>query len=342
MKSSDHKFHLALLSALLLSLSTGCHDEPEYTNTVNGNFDALWTLIDERYCYLDEKNIDWNAIGEKYRKEFKKEMTYDEFFNLCSRMLNELKDGHVNLSSQFDTSYYREWWSAYPQDFDLRVLQQYYLYFDYKQVGSLMYKKLDKDVGYIYYGSFASYVGDSLMDNILIWFKDCKVLIIDVRDNGGGQLTNIKPFVTRFIDSDFTAGYIRHKTGPGHSDFSDPYPIVYKPSKSVHWDKPVLVLCNRSTFSAANDFVCVMKQLPQTTVIGARSGGGGGMPFSAELPIGWSVRFSTSPVYDAEMNSIESGIDPTPGYEQHCSPPEFSMGHDAILDRALLESKKVI
>ena len=46
-------------------------------------------------------------------------------------MLDELKDGHVNLSSSFNTSYYRRWWSDYPQDFNFRTLQQYYLGFDY-------------------------------------------------------------------------------------------------------------------------------------------------------------------------------------------------------------------
>ena len=34
------------------------------------------------------------------------------------------------------------------------------------------------------------------------------------------------------------------------------------------------------------------------------------MPFSSELPNGWSVRFSACPMYDADMQQIEFGIEP--------------------------------
>ena len=40
------------------------------------------------------------------------------------------------------------------------------------------------------------------------------------------------------------------------------------------------------------------------------TGGGSGLPFSSELPNGWSVRFSACPMYDAGMNQIEFGIKP--------------------------------
>ena len=83
-------------------------------------------------------------------------------------------------------------------------------------------------------------------------------------------------------------------------DFSEPYPFYFDPAPSnrIMWGKPVVVLCNRSTFSAANNFVSVMKCLPGVTVAGSTTGGGSGMPFSSELTNGWGVRFSASPVRD--------------------------------------------
>ena len=98
---------------------------------------------------------------------------------------------------------------------------------------------------------------------------------------------------------------------------------------------PVAVLTNRSCYSAANDFVAVMKTLPQVEIIGARTGGGGGLPFSSELPNGWSIRFSASPITDPEGNDTEWGIDPSEGCEVHCDPVELAEGRDAILDFAL-------
>lgn len=327
------------LTILLLWMFFFCacssYDEPE--NTGNDIFMTLWRIIDERYCFFDEKEVDWAEVGAKYARKLKPRMTQQEFFDICADMLAELRDGHVNLISPFDTAYYRRWWTDYSQDFDLRTLQQYYLEFDYHTVNGIIYKVLPGGVGYMYYPSFSYDVGEGNLDYILSAFRDCKGLIIDVRDNGGGDLTNIRPFVGRLIERKITGGYIRHKTGPGHSDFSEPYPIEYEPAQAgrVKWNKPVAVLTNRSCFSAANDFVSVMKQLPSVTVIGARTGGGGGIPFTSELPNGWRVRFSASPVTDAMGRSIEQGIEPAEGCRLHSPADELAQGRDAILDFAL-------
>ena len=53
-----------------------------------------------------------------------------------------------------------------------------------------------------------------------------------------------------------------------------------------------------------------MRCCPNTIIVGDRTGGGAGLPFSSELPNGWIVRFSACPMYDAQGNSTEFGIDP--------------------------------
>ena len=88
--------------------------------------------------------------------------------------------------------------------------------------------------------------------------------------------------------------YIRHKTGKGHNDFSEPYPIELEPSNSIRWQKKTVVLTNRRSYSATNDFVNQMSCLPNVTIMGDKTGGGSGMPFTSELPNGWTVRFSAS------------------------------------------------
>ena len=83
--------------------------------------------------------------------------------------------------------------------------------------GGMKYKKLSKDVGYIYYGSFSNAVGETNLDYILMYFKDCKAIILDVRDNGGGSLTYSDRIAARFLDNKITTGYILHKTGTGQT-----------------------------------------------------------------------------------------------------------------------------
>lgn len=333
------KFFIALYSLLAVALSSpmaSCTDDTDFNNSAYSNFDALAYIIDTHYCFFEEKDLDWQEITFRYREKIKPGMTYDEYFRLCSDMLDELKDGHVNLTSSFNTSYYRKWWSDYPQDFNIRTIEENYLDFDWDTTSGIMYKKLGS-AGYMYYPSFSNTISDSGLDNILYSFSDCDALIIDIRNNGGGLLTNVTTLVSRFINDKICGGYIRHKTGPGHSDFSEPFPIEYSPAPSprIHWEKPVYILTNRSSFSAANNFVAVMKALPQVIIVGARTGGGGGLPFTSELPIGWSVRFSASPVTDADGLTIEWGIDPTEGFECHSPEAQLAEGKDAILDLTL-------
>lgn len=316
---------------------TSCHEVEEWDQNYEGNFDALWTVVDEHYCFFDEKNVDWNEVYSRYHARIHKNMRGLDFFNLCAQMLDELKDGHVNLSSSFKTSYYRKWWSDFPQNFDARLVEQYYLNFDYSTVGGIDYAVLRDNVGYMRYSSFAYPVGQAALDAILSQFILCKGIIIDIRDNGGGDMTNVETIVARFIDQRILAGSISHKTGPGHNDFSEPFPFYFDPAEKgrVKWIKPVVVLTNRSTFSAANNFVSVMQYLPNVKIVGARTGGGSGMPFSSEIPCGWGVRMSACPVYDAMGIATEDGVSPSPGCEVDLDPVKALSGVDTMLDRAI-------
>lgn len=329
---------LSALSLLAITiLSASCHPIEEYADDPQGNFEALWTIIDEHYCFLDEKGIDWDAVHDTYARRIGPEMTREELFIVCADMLDELKDGHVNLSAPFNTSYYRKWWSDYPQNFSERLIEESYFNFNYRQTGGMKFGILSENIGYIYYPSFSNPVGEGNLDNVLYFLKNTQGLIIDVRDNGGGNLTNVETLVSRFITRPTVVGYISHKTGPGHNDFSEPFEIEYKPAAEgrIRWGKPVIVLANRSTFSAANNFVSVMKLLPVVRVVGATTGGGSGMPYSSELPCGWSVRFSACSMLDAERRSTEYGVEPTEGCAVDMNPLEALSGKDSILEFAI-------
>ena len=110
-------------------------------------------------------------------------------FDLCASMLDSLRDGHVNLYSAFDRSYNTAWYDTLPVNFN-SSLQALYLK-NYRTAGSLYYCTIDNDsVGYIYYTSFSNSFGASNLAWVFKAFKDCKGLIIDLRNNGGGEITN--------------------------------------------------------------------------------------------------------------------------------------------------------
>ena len=105
-----------ILTAVAL---TSCHDQPEWKDDPYGNFDALWTIMDEHYSFFEEKGVDWNEVGRRYRAKLTKDMTSQELFELCGDMLKELRDGHTNLIASHDVSRY--WiWEQYPVNYDER------------------------------------------------------------------------------------------------------------------------------------------------------------------------------------------------------------------------------
>lgn len=294
---------------LMLPLLTGCVDEPQYSDSPQGNFEALWKIIDERYCFFEYKNIDWNRVKAEYQKRISPQMSNDALFQVLGDMLAELKDGHVNLYSTYNQARYWNWYLDYPRNYNEAVVEDY-LGRDYFIAGGMKYKIFEDNIGYISYQDFSYPVGNGNLDEILSYLALCNGLIIDVRNNGGGNVTNSSRIAARFTNEKRLVGYIMHKTGKGHNDFSKPSPVYIEPSKSIRWQKKVVVLTNRHSYSATNDFVNSMRYCPGVTLMGDRTGGGSGLPMSSELPNGWGVRFSASPYLNAEMEQIEFGIEP--------------------------------
>ena len=331
------KHHLSSLIIALLSAFTltACVDDSEYAASPEGNFDALWRIIDEHYCYFTYKQqqygLDWNEIYSKYRVRVSPDLTPDNLFEILSDMLGELRDGHVNLTSSSDVARYWSWHEDFPANYS-DTLQRRYLGTDYKIAAGLKYRVLDDNIGYIYYGSFNTGIGEGNLDEVLMDLILCRGLIIDIRDNGGGYLNYAERFASRFFTERTLVGYIQHKTGKGHNDFSPKEEQWIEPSANLRWHKPVCILTNRSVYSAANEFVKYMSVLPNVTLVGDRTGGGGGMPMSSQLPNGWIVRYSAVPSYDSHGNDIEFGIDPD--VPAAIADSDFLRGRDTIIETA--------
>ena len=304
---------LFAITFLCLAL-LGCQkSDYEYDETPQSNLDALWELIDQRYCFLTYKEkelgINWQQMHAKYSAKLNPQMSRVQLFEVLCQMLSELKDGHVNISTSLDLGRNWSWKEDYPENLNTELRQQY-LGTDYHIGSGLKYTILPDNIAYVVYESFSYGIGEGNLSDMLSFLSLCNGMILDIRGNGGGELTNVEKLSKRFTNEKVLVGYMCHKTGTGHDDFSTPQPEYIEPSKSIRWQKPVVLLVNRSCYSAANIFVRNMKELPLVTIMGDQTGGGSGLPFSSELPIGWSVRFSASPSFDARMQQIEFGIEP--------------------------------
>ena len=62
-----------------LSLCVACVDEDDFSDTPQGNFEALWRIIDEHYCFFDYKQkeygLDWQEVYRRYKPQFDASMS---------------------------------------------------------------------------------------------------------------------------------------------------------------------------------------------------------------------------------------------------------------------------
>ena len=325
-------------------LLTGCVEEEEFDNTPAGNMEALWKIMDEHYCFFDlkekELGVNWDDVHARYASQVSDDMSRTQLFEFLGNMTGELRDGHVNLSSAFDFARNWSWKEDYPANFSDSLYRRY-MGTDYRIANSMEYRILDDNTGYLYCPTFENEFGAGNLDEILLYLAPCNGLIIDLRNNGGGMLTSAQTLAARFTNETVTVGYMQHKTGTGHNDFSSKEKQEIDPGKGIRWQKNVCVLTNRSVYSAANEFVKYMKAIAKNekskggkniTVIGDTTGGGAGMPFSSELPNGWGIRFSACPMSDVDGNSTEFGIDPD--IKVDMTDDDMTRGIDSIIERA--------
>lgn len=334
MKQPMFKRTLTYITATLL-LFTGCIGEEEYSDSRNGNFEALWSIIDERYCFFpqaeEEFGLNWNAVYDEYKPKADACESEAELFDVLGDMLKELRDGHVNLVSAYGTSYYWDWKLSYPANFSDSI-QRNYLGNDFRLTNGIKYKELPDSIGYIYVGSFESNFGTDNLTIMLNNLKNCKGIVLDIRNNGGGMITAAEKLASVFTEERIHFGYIQHKTGKGHNDLSSPEKLYLEKTKSSKWLRPVVLLTNRGVYSAANHFTMIMRELPNVYVIGDRTGGGSGMPLSRTLPNGWTVRFSACPMLDINGNHTEFGIEPDRRVD--LTEQDWNNGRDTMIENA--------
>ena len=89
MKTAIHI--IPILAVLIL---TACHSKEEMTFSMDPveNVEALWQIIDTKYCYVESKGVNWNSVHDTYIRKAEALPKNDQIalFDLCAEMLNLL------------------------------------------------------------------------------------------------------------------------------------------------------------------------------------------------------------------------------------------------------------
>ena len=324
---------LVFLSLTFVSCDQLIFGDDLESSSAQENFDYLWTECLERYTFFDLKGIDWEAVRVEFQAQITEGMDEVELFDVLSRMLNELQDGHVNLVSNFNISFFP--FEQLGQDnFDFRIIEDNYLPPNYFISGPFIHDFIaDGEVGYIRYASFTGTVAERNIGFVLDRYQDTQGLILDLRENGGGAVSDVYTILRRFVTEETIVARSRIKSGPGKNEFTPLEDAIVTPTSGVRYDGKVIVLVDRSTYSAGSFFALATKEVPNLILMGDITGGGLGAPNGGELPNGWEYRFSITQTLDLDGNNFENGV--PPDIEAFIDFDDRTK--DEVIERALLE-----
>lgn len=312
---------------------TGCEKffmDADPGNKPIDNFEILWNTIDTKYALFPYKQVDWDSIYGIYRAKIYPQMGNTALFNDLGQMLLELKDGHTDISSPFGRTSYG-YANGAPVNYFEDVIAYTYLSGATRLENGMAYKMIGS-AGYISVPSFSTEINDDQIREILDVFSSAKGIILDVRHNKGGSDRYAKVLANHFFDTRRKVEIRYYKTGPGHDDLGS-VDIYFEPDQSLHYSSPLVVLTNRTCFSACNSFVSWMSILPQVLVVGDTTGGGGGTPYYSELPNGWVYRYSSNVSFSPDGLNMEEGI--PPDVVVYLRQADYNRNRDTMIEFAL-------
>lgn len=311
----------------------------EKTNRPTENFQLLWQDFDEHYGAFGPKGIDWKAGYDNCRPLVNDNMSNTQFFAVCKRLLDTLNDNHVYLRPTKETGL--PWYAGgilgrtkvedYNKAVALSYLSSHVVYNN-----SLEYGTFPGDIGYLKILNFDNDVATypKAMDEILGKLKDSKGIVIEMRQNDGGEDRVGQYIANRFAGERHPSFTASLRNGPRHTDVADPILFFTEPKGAFQYTKPVVVLTNLTTFSTGDTFVLAMLQNSNVKTVGNVTGGALSDAVHRELPNGWLYRMPIADVRDAAGKNLE-GVGIQPHITIKNTRAELDGGHDKALEKAL-------
>lgn len=208
-------------------------------------------------------------------------------------------------------------------------------------VPSMEYKELN-GIGYLAIHNFEDNRIVKQFDSLYTRIQQTKGLVIDIRDNGGGDSWIGNQILAYLTDKPFQLFAHKAVTFYGLSGPpAQPSPgwmnngiVTEYPNSKLHYSKPVALLINAATYSAAEDFAVAFDAMKRGTIIGLPSGGSTGQPLKMDLPGGGTARYCARlETYPDGKEFVGIGVQPTIRIEKNIN--DIYNGTDSVLKKAL-------
>jgi carboxyl-terminal processing protease len=332
---SINKIFLVFILLLAITACEKLFVEPP-ANNPESVFENLWITFNEEYAPFEERNVDWQAQYNTFRPQINSNTTDSELFDVLSRMLGKLDDGHVSLTAPGRDIYFSNKIRNERIDdelFSIPIVKTY-LEQGYKQGedDSYIYGKIkNEDLAYIYF----DFVGENFfkLNDFLDEYSTVKGYIIDLRHNQGGDFTYCFSEIGRLTNQSRYVFRSKTKNGKGPDDYTGWFEWYIHP-KGEYIDKPIAVLTDRYTISAGERSVMAFKTLPNVTLLGDTTNGAHGTMIGRELANGWFYSLVPQKVEMFDGKSYE-GIGLAPDVYIKNTLSEISSGIDKTLETAV-------
>ncbi|MDE7443607.1 MAG: S41 family peptidase [Muribaculaceae bacterium] len=212
-----------------------------------------------------------------------------------------------------------------------------------KNSASLSLEVLRGNIGLLKVSSFQDSDFDrALFDKLYKQILETDALIIDIRDNGGGNSAHADYLISHLCADPILQGrwkspmYIAAHASWGRSPewYSQIAESILPVEGKDIYDKPIVLLVNSTTFSSAENFCISFKGAKRGKIIGTPTGGSTGNPIFIDLGGGISCGICTKYEFDVEGNDfIGVGIQPDIVVEEDVD--LFMKDEDNVVEKAL-------
>lgn len=153
------------------------------------------------------------------------------------------------------------------------------------------WKVLKGHIGYLHISTFNNSQMQALFSDLYPQILKTKSLIIDIRDNEGGNSGNGDFILSHFFnDSIKTDSWRTRQYNAAFTSWGIPQEMYSNSSENMspingveHYLNPIVLLVDNGTFSAAEDFTSVFKGMKRGVIVGVPTGGSTGNGVRMEL-----------------------------------------------------------
>ena len=349
-------------------------------NSFSDVFDAFWNGMNNNYVFWSIDTTNWDNMYKIYKPVFagldiNKPSDVQKSVQYFRAMTDGLIDSHYNLSFAapiVDSSVS----PAYDRKLRAGILRPAYVFYNYDAnyyldspyvYGRDTINTINGDtteaisgtiknhilyLGFNHFGlknSFNS--ADNGVKKALQFFinylhhppSGFKGVIIDVRGNGGGDISDLNFLVGNLIRSKLTIGYTRNKSGDGRLDYTPWAPAIVTPQPgAVAVTVPIVVLTDIWTISMAELTAMAIHTLPNGHTVGERTWGANGPLTNNEILNGgqftasnFLFAYTSSSMFKYIDGNIYEGKGFPPDYAVPFNLNAFQTKGDIQLEKAL-------